>query len=307
VLRRLDLIRQSYDESNGGKVTVDENEWLADRFEAHRTHLQAVAYRMLGSFGDADDAVQEAWLRLRRSDTSGVDNLAGWLTTVVGRVCLDMLRSRKSRREEPLDDDVPDSIASIDPETEALQADSVGLALLVVLDTLTPAERLAFVLHDMFAVPFDEIAAVAGRSPAAAKQLASRARRRVQGARAGPDADLARQREVVAAFLAASRNGEFDALVAMLDPDVELRADSAAVAMGAAGARGALAVAGTFSGRARAAQPALVDGAAGLVWASGGRPRVAFAFNIADRTIVGIEMLADPERLGELDIVIVDE
>jgi len=227
---------------------------------------------------------------------------------VVGRVCLDMLRSRKSRREEPLDDHVPDSIASIDPEQEALQADSVGLALLVVLDTLTPAERLAFVLHDMFAVPFDEIAAVVGRSPAAAKQLASRARRRVQGAaKAQPDADLARQREVVAAFLAASRNGEFDALVAMLDPDVELRADGAAVAMGAAEAKGALAVAGTFSGRARAAQLALVDGAAGLVWASGGQPRVAFAFTITDGTIVGIEMLADHERLGELDLVIVDE
>ena len=308
MLRRLDLVRQSYDGSGGWKVTVDENQWLADQFEAHRTHLQAVAYRMLGSRTEADDAVQESWLRLSRSNTSGVDNLAGWLTTVVGRVCLDMLRSRKSRREEPLDDHVPDSIASIDPEQEALQADSVELALLVMLDTLTPAERLAFVLHDMFAVPFDEIAAVVGRSPAAAKQLASRARRRVQGAaKAQPDADLARQREVVAAFLAASRNGEFDALVAMLDPDVELRADSAAVAMGAAEAQGALAVAGTFSGRARAAQLALVDGAAGLVWASGGRPRVVFAFTIADGTIVGIELLADPARLGELDLVILDE
>jgi RNA polymerase sigma factor (sigma-70 family) len=306
VLRRLDLVRQSYDGSSGGKVTVDENEWLARRFEAHRTHLQTVAYRMLGSRTEADDAVQESWLRLSRTDTSGVENLAGWLTTVVGRVCLDMLRSRKSRREEPLDDHVPDSIASIDPETEALQADSVGLALLVVLDTLTPAERLAFVLHDMFAVPFDEIAAIVGRSPAAAKQLASRARRQVQGAKAVPETDLARQREVVAAFLAASRNGEFDALVALLDPDVVLRADRAAVDAGAEEARGALAVAGTFSGRARAAQLALIDGAAGLVWAPGGQPRVVFGFTVADGTIVGIEMLADPARLDELDLVILD-
>ena len=285
---------------------MDENEWLARRFEAHRTHLQTVAYRMLGSRTEADDAVQESWRRLSRTDTSGVENLAGWLTTVVGRVCLDMLRSRKSRREEPLDDHVPDSIASIDPETEALQADSVGLALLVVLDTLTPAERLAFVLHDMFAVPFDEIAAIVGRSPAAAKQLASRARRQVQGAKAVPDTDLARQREVVAAFLAASRNGEFDALVALLDPDVVLGADRAAVDAGAEEARGALAVAGTFSGRARAAQLALIDGAAGLVWAPGGQPRVVFGFTVADGTIVGIEMLADPARLDELDLVILD-
>ncbi|HEX9232095.1 MAG TPA: sigma-70 family RNA polymerase sigma factor [Jatrophihabitantaceae bacterium] len=286
---------------------MDENQWLADRFEAHRTHLQSVAYRMLGSRAEADDAVQESWLRLTRSDTSGVENLAGWLTTVVGRVCLDMLRSRKSRREVPLDEQVPEPIASIDPEQEALQADSVGLALLVVLDTLTPAERLAFVLHDMFAVPFDEIAAVVGRSPAASKQLASRARRRVQGAKAQPDADLARQREVVAAFLAATRNGEFDELVAMLDPDVVLRADRAAVDLGAEEAQGALAVAGTFSGRARAARLALIDGAAGLVWASGGQPRVAFAFAVTDGTIVGIELFADPVRLGELDLVILDE
>jgi RNA polymerase sigma factor (sigma-70 family) len=301
------LVRQSYDGSSGGKVTVDENEWLAERFEAHRTHLQAVAYRMLGSRTEADDAVQESWLRLSRSDTSGVENLAGWLTTVVGRVCLDMLRSRKSRREDPWDEQVPESIASIDPEQEALQADSVGLALLVVLDTLTPAERLAFVLHDMFAVPFDEVAAVVGRSPAASKQLASRARRRVQGVKAQPDADLARQRQVVAAFLAASRNGEFDALVAMLDPDVELRADRAAVDMGAPEAQGALAVAGTFSGRAQAARLALIDGTAGLVWARGGRPRVVFAFTVADGTIVGIDTLADPVRLGELNLVILDE
>src|SRR6266581_1674917 len=288
---------------------MDEQDWLAGRFEEHRPHLRAVAYRMLGSLSEADDAVQESWLRLNRSDTNVVANLGGWLTTVVARVALDMLRTR---REDYLGSWLPEPVVSVDvnddPEQEALLADSVGLALLVVLDTLTPAERLAFVLHDMFAVPFDEIAAVVGRSPAAAKQLASRARRRVQGAaKAQPDADLARQREVVAAFLAASRNGEFDALVAMLDPDVELRADSAAVAMGAAEAQGALAVAGTFSGRARAARLALVDGAAGLVWASGGRPRVVFAFTIADGTIVGIELLADPARLGELDLVILDE
>ena len=264
---------------------MDEHEWLAERFEANRTHLRAVAYRMLGSLSEADDAVQEAWLRLSRSDTSGVENLGGWLTTVVARVCLDMLRSRKSRREEPLGAHVPDPIVSredgIDPEHEALLADSVGLALLVVLETLAPAERLAFVLHDMFAVPFDEIAPIVGRSPTAARQLASRARRRVQGAATVPDADLTRQREVVDAFLAASRGGDFDALLAVLDPDVVLRADRAAVQAGASReVRGAAAVAKTFSGRARFAQPALVNGAVGAVWAPGGRPRVVFGFTI---------------------------
>jgi RNA polymerase sigma-70 factor (ECF subfamily) len=228
---------------------MDEHDWLVERFEGHRTHLRAVAYRMLGSRSDADDAVQEAWLRLHRSDSSGVENLGGWLTTIVARVCLNMLQSRKSRREEPLGDHVPDPIAShedgTDPEHEALQADAVGLALLVVLDTLTPAERLAFVLHDMFAVPFDEIAPIVERSPAAARQLASRARRRVQGATT-PDADVNRQREVVNAFLAASRGGDFDALLAVLDPDVVLRADGAAVAAGASSeVRGASAVANT--------------------------------------------------------------
>ena len=210
---------------------MDEHEWLAEQFEANRTHLRAVAYRMLGSLSEADDAVQEAWLRLSRSDTSGVENLGGWLTTVVARVCLDMLRSRKSRREEPLGAHVPDPMVSredgIDPEHEALLADSVGLALLVVLETLAPAERVAFVLHDMFDLPFDEIAPIVGRSPTAARQLASRARRRVQGAATVPDADLTRQREVVDAFLAASRGGDFDALLALLDPDVVLRADRA--------------------------------------------------------------------------------
>jgi RNA polymerase sigma-70 factor (ECF subfamily) len=290
---------------------MDEHDWLAERFEGHRAHLRAVAYRMLGSRSDADDAVQEAWLRLHRSDSSGVENLGGWLTTIVARVCLNMLQSRKSRREEPLGDHVPDPIAShedgTDPEHEALQADAVGLALLVVLDTLTPAERLAFVLHDMFAVPFDEIAPIVERSPAAARQLASRARRRVQGATT-PDADVNRQREVVNAFLAASRGGDFDALLAVLDPDVVLRADGAAVAAGASSeVRGASAVANTFSGRARAAQLALVNGAAGAVWAPGGQPRVAVSFTITRGKIVAIDLLADPTRLGQLDLEILND
>src|SRR5207245_6606879 len=215
---------------------MDEHEWLAEQFEAYRTHLRAVAYRMLGSVSEADDAVQESWLRLSRSDTSGVENLGGWLTTVVARVCLDMPRSRETRREEPLAMHVPDPIVSredgIDPEHEALLADSVGLALLVVLNTLNPAERLAFVLHDLFAVPFDEIAPIVGRSPTATRQLASRARRRVQGAATASDVDLTPQREVVDAFLAASRGGDFEALLAVLDPDVVLRADQTAVHMG---------------------------------------------------------------------------
>ena len=290
---------------------MDEHDWLAERFEQNRTHLKAVAYRMLGSVSEADDALQEAWLRLSRSGASGVENLAGWLTTVVGRVCLDMLRVRRSRREEPLGAQVPEPIATgdeaIDPEHEALLGDSVGLALLVVLEALAPAERVAFVLHDMFAVPFEEIAPIVGRSPAATRQLASRARRRVQGAATAPDADLARQREVVDAFLAASRRGDFSGLLALLDPDVVLRADPAAVQMGASReVRGAPAVADTFSGRARAAQPALVDGAAGLVWAQGGQPRVVFGFTITGGKIVGIELLADPDRLRQLELVLLD-
>ena len=216
---------------------MDKYDWLAEQFEAERSHLRAVAYRMLGSLSEADDAVQESWLHLSRADTSGVVNLSGWLTTVVARVCLDMLRSRRSRREEPLGEDVSEPMMSredgIDPEQEALLADSVGLALLVVLETLAPAERLAFVLHDLFDVPFDEIAPIVGRSPTAARQLASRARRRVQGAETAQDADLSRQRAVVDAFLAASRGGDFEALLAVLDPDVVLRADPAAVSMGA--------------------------------------------------------------------------
>src|SRR5438067_1495687 len=230
---------------------MDEHDWLAERFEEHRPHLRAVAYRLLGSLSEAEDAVQDAWLRLSRSDTSGVENLGGWLTTVVGRVCLNMLQARTSRREEPLGAHGSEPIVSredgTDPEHEALLADAVGPALLVVLDTLAPAERVAFVLHDVFAVPFEEIAAIVGRSPAAARQLASRARRRVRGAATAPDADLTRQREVVDAFLAASRAGDFDALLAVLDPDVVLRADRAAVQAGAAReVRGAAAVAHTF-------------------------------------------------------------
>src|SRR6266545_4418351 len=291
---------------------MDQHEWLAEQFEANRTHLQAVAYRMLGSLSEADDAVQEAWLHLSRADRSSVKNLGGWLTTVVARICLDMLRARKSRREESLEASGPEPItrreSGIDPEHEALLADSVGLALLVVLDTLNPAERLAFVLHDLFAVPFDEIAPIVGRSETAARQLASRARRRVQGAATVPDADLTRQREVVDAFLAASRGGDFDALLAVLDPDVVLRADSAAVAAGASReVRGARAVAETFKGRARAAQPALVNGAAGAVWAPGGQPRVVFGFTITRGKIVAIDLLADPAHLAQIDLVVLDE
>ncbi|MGH7460911.1 MAG: sigma-70 family RNA polymerase sigma factor, partial [Longimicrobiales bacterium] len=238
------------------------NDWLAERFESNRTHLRAVAYRMLGSRTEADDALQEAWLRVSRADTSAIENLGGWLTTVVARVCLDQLRTRKSRREESIDRQVAASQENaLDPEQQALLADSVGLALLVVLETLTPAERVAFVLHDMFDLPFDEIAPIVGRSATAARQLASRARRRVQGANARPDADRSRQRTVVDAFLAAARSGDFTALLALLDPDVVLRADAAAVLSGAEEeVLGAAAVARTFAGRASAAQPALIDG-----------------------------------------------
>lgn len=291
---------------------MDEHERLAEQFEAYRPHLQAVAYRMLGSLSEADDAAQESWLRLSRSDTSGIENLGGWLTTVVARVCLDMLRSRETRREESLDVHVNDPIVSseegIDPEHEALLADSVGLALLVVLNTLNPSERLAFVLHDLFAVPFDEIAPIVGRSPTATRQLASRARRRVQGAATDTDVDLTAQREVVNAFLAASRGGDFEALLAVLDPNVVFRADQAAVLMGSSEeVRGASDVARQFSGRASAAQPALINGIIGLVWASGGQPRVIFNFTITDKKIVTIDMLADSERLRELDLTILKE
>jgi RNA polymerase sigma-70 factor (ECF subfamily) len=259
---------------------------------------------MLGSAAEADDAVQEAWLRASRAGADEVDNLSGWLTTVVARVCLNQLRSRRSRPEAPLDDEAAAlADGGPDPEAEAVLADAVGPALLVVLDTLSPAERLAFVLHDLFAVPFGEIAETLGRSEAAARQLASRARRRVQGAEA-PEGDRARQREVVEAFLAASREGDFEALLGLLDPGVVVRADAAAVAAGAeAEVRGARAVAGTFVGRARFARPALVEGAVGAVWAPGGQPRVAFAFTVRGGRVAEIRLLADPERLAELELV----
>ncbi len=283
--------------------------WLVDRFAAQRAHLRAVAYRMLGSTGEADDAVQEAWVRLNRSDTSVIDNLDGWLTTVVSRVSLDMLRARASRREDPTGGELPDhhesATAGTDPEHEALLADSVGSALLVVLDTLSPAERLAFVLHDMFAVPFDEIGPIVGRSPNAVKQLASRARHKVQGKGAAPDADPVRQRAVVDAFLAASRSGDFDSLVALLDPDIVLLADAAAVDMGSPEeTHGATAVAATFSGRALAALPALIDGAVGIVWAVSGRAKVAWDFTIRDGKVVHIDMLAESDTLDDLDLTI---
>jgi RNA polymerase sigma factor (sigma-70 family) len=294
---------------------MDENEWLAERFEEHRTHLRAVAYRMLGSVSEADDAVQEAWLRLSRSDSDEIENLGGWLTTVVGRVSLNMLRSRKTRREEPLDVHVPEPILSredgIDPEHEALLADSVGLALLVVLETLTPAERLAFVLHDMFAVPFDEIAPMVGRSPAAARQLASRARRRVQSEAPPPDPDLSHQREVVDAFFAAARGGDFDALVAVLDPDVVLRSDGGAARPSAtAVVHGAQAVAERAFSFARLSpyvRPALVNGAAGVVVAPPGGVFSVLAFTVRDGKVVAIDALADPERLAELDLTFLDD
>jgi RNA polymerase sigma factor (sigma-70 family) len=293
---------------------MDEHDWLAQRFEAHRPHLRTVAYRMLGSIGEADDAVQEAWMRLSRSDADDIENLGGWLTTVVARVCLDTLRSRTSRREEPLATRVPDPIVSradgTDPEHEALLADSVGLALLAVLETLSPAERLAFVLHDTFAVPFNEIAPIVGRSPTAARQLASRARRRVRGADTVPDADLIRQQEVVDAFLAASREGDFEALLALLDPDVVLRIDGGAVRAGLSReVRGVRAVAEqtlTFSRLSPFVRPALVNGAAGVVVAPRGRPFAVMGFTVRRGKIVEIDVLADPARLRQLDLAVLD-
>jgi RNA polymerase sigma-70 factor, ECF subfamily len=285
---------------------MNDTEWLAARFEEHRSHLKSVAYRMLGSLAEADDAVQEAWLRLARSQASEIENLRGWLTTVVARVCLNTLESRRSRREEPLDVHVPDPVVSldeeIDPEHEALLADSVGLALLVVLDSLTPAERLAFVLHDMFAVPFDEIAPIVGRSPDAARQLASRARRRVQAADRAPDADLGRQRAIVDAFLAAAREADFDALLEVLDPDVVLRADAGALPSPPSrlvrGAREVAQLALAFSDLARSSRPALVNGAAGIVVAPQGRVYSVFGVTIKHDKIVEFDILGDPERVG---------
>jgi RNA polymerase sigma-70 factor (ECF subfamily) len=293
---------------------MDENEWLADRFEEHRAHLRAVAYRMLGSLTEADDAVQDTWLRLSRAGASEVENLGGWLTTIVAHVCLNMLRSRNRRREQSLGMHIPDPVISpegvLQPEEEALLADSIGLALLVVLDTLSPAERLAFVLHDMFELPFEEIAGMVGRSPAAARQLASRARRRVKGAKIpAPDSDLARQRAVVDAFFRAARGGDFDALVVLLDPDVVLRSDFGARRPGASVViRGAAAVAR----QARAipgalVRPALVNGAAGAVITVGGQPFAVMGFTVVEGKIVEIDAIADPERVRRIAVAVLSD
>jgi RNA polymerase sigma factor (sigma-70 family) len=292
-------------------MPMDQDEGLlAERFQTHHPRLRAVAYQMLGSLSEADDAVQEAWLRVSRAGTGGVDNLGGWLTTVVARVCLDMLRSRAARREEPLGVHLPDPVISqpdvLDPEQEALLAEGVGLALLVVLDTLAPAERLAFVLHDTFAVPFEEIAAILGRSPAATRQLASRARRRVRAAPARPDADLAGQQRAVDAFLAAARNGDLEALVAILDPDVVARADWGKVPVRVPtvlrGARAVAEQALAFAQRAPYGRPALVNGAAGVVVAAGARLIAVMGFTVTDGKITEIDILADPERLRHVDL-----
>jgi len=287
---------------------MDQQEWLAGQFEDHRPHLRAVAYRMLGSLSEADDAVQDAWLRLNRADTSEVENLGGWLTTVVARVALNMLRARNTRREQPLDVHLPDPIIDptkgSNPEHEALLADSVGLALLVVLETLTPAERLAFVLHDMFAVPFDEIAPIMERSPEATRQLASRARRRVRGAAPVPDADLTVQWEVAEAFLAAAREGNFDALVAVLDPDVVLRADGGptGISQQIRGAETVASQALLWSRVDLTVRRALINGAAGMVSFLHGRPFSIAAITVKNGKIAEIDFLADPERLAQLDL-----
>ncbi|WP_406873017.1 sigma-70 family RNA polymerase sigma factor [Aminobacter sp. P9b] len=286
----------------------DEN-FLSERFAANRGHLRTVAYRMLGSASEAEDAVQETWLRLARTGAGDIDNLGGWLTTVVARVCLDMLRQRKSRREDPLDVEGPDEVADvatgIDPERELAMADAVGLALLVVLERLAPAERIAFVLHDMFDLSFDDIAPIVERTPVAARQLASRARRRVQGSDEADAPDRMRQREVVDAFLAASRGGNFAGLLAVLDPDVVFRADAAAARLGsAAELRGAQAVAQNFKGRAQVARPALVDGSIGLLIAPMGKLRVVLALKLDGDRIVGIEAIADQDRLAQLDVAL---
>jgi RNA polymerase sigma factor (sigma-70 family) len=283
-------------------VTVDD-QWLAERFEAERPRLAAVAYRMLGSPAEAHDAVQEAWLRLTGTDAGRVQNLSGWLTTVVARICMDMLRTRTSRREEPLDQCLPEPLIDhdgADPEQEALLADAVGLALLIVLDTLAPAERLAFVLHDMFRVPYEEIARIVGRTPAAARQLASRARRRVRAAPV-PDPDLGRQRTVVDAFLAAARNGDLTALVATLDPDIVLHAEAGGVIRHVRGAPAVAQQAMAFSSRSEFARLARVNGAAGLVVAADGQPLAVMAFTVVDGRIAELDIFADPRRLGRLD------
>jgi RNA polymerase sigma factor (sigma-70 family) len=295
---------------------MNELEVLANRFEEQRPHLRAVAYRMLGSLSEADDAVQETWLHVSRADTGEIENLRGWLTTITARVCLNTLKSRKARPEEPVGAHVPDPIISLDdeldPEQEVLLAESVGLALLIILDALEPAERLAFVLHDMFAVPFDDIAPIVERSPAAARQLASRARRRVRGVHPLPDADLSGQREVVDAFLAAAREGDFAALIAILDPEVVLRADGGALPPGASRVvRGAPAVAEQTVGFARTRggepTPALVNGEAGAVWAAEGRPYSVVGFTVRRGRIVAINVLADPARLQQLNLDVLDD
>src|SRR5580693_4191887 len=292
---------------------MNEHEDMAGQFELYRGQLRAVAYRMLGSLSEADDAVQETWLRLRRADLTGVSSLEGWLRTVAGRICLDMLRTRRSRREEPLDPQaaLPLPVQDSDPEREAVLADSVGRAMLVVLDRLTPAERVAFVLHDLFAVPFDQIAPVVGRTPAAAKKLASRARQRVRGAPAVPAAELGRQRQVVDAFLAAARRGDLGALLAVLAPDVTRRADRAALPAGGDPViRGAGAVARqtlVLGPRARYAEPALVDGTVGAVVAPHGRLVLVLTFTVRDGRISGYDVIADPGRLRQLDLAVLGE
>ena len=293
---------------------MNDQDWLAERFEAHRNHLRAVSYRILGSLSEADDAVQDAWLRLSRADATEIENLGAWLTTVVARVSLNTLRSRRTRREEPLGLHMPDPIVSgtdsVDPADEALLADSVGLALLIVLDTLTPSERLAFVLHDMFNVPFDEIAPIIGRSPAASRQLASRARRRVRGQPSSPDADLEQQREVVEAFLAAAREGDFDGLVSVLDPDAVLRADQGALsAIPSREVQGAEAIAGqalTFARLDLEIRPVVINGAAGAVALKDGQLFSISGFTIRGGRIVEMDILADPERLARFDLAALD-
>lgn len=292
---------------------MHESNWLAERFQENRGHLRGVAYRILGSLNDADDAVQEAWLRLSRSDTSQIENLSGWLTTVVARVCLDMLRSRSSRKEDPLEAKAAEPAApnsAANPEQETLLADSVGLAVMVVLERLTPAERLAFVLHDMFAISFDEIAMIIGRSPAAARQLASRARRRVQGGSTAAETSIEQQRPVVEKFLSALRAGDIEGMITVLDPDVVVRIDQAAVQPGAATeihgaqnwARGAVA----FSQFAHAVKPMLLDGSVGLVWAPRGHLQRALRFKFREGKIATVDILADPARLRELDLVVLN-
>jgi RNA polymerase sigma-70 factor (ECF subfamily) len=290
---------------------MNDHEGMTRQFEQYRGQLRAVAYRMLGSLSEADDAVQETWLRFSRADVTGVSSLEGWLRTVVGRICLDMLRTRRSRREEPLDQQAALPVQGNDPEREAVLADSVGRAMLVVLDRLTPAERVAFVLHDLFAVPFDQIAPVVGRTPAAAKKLASRARQRVRGAPAVPAAELGRQRQVVDAFLAAARRGDLGALLAVLAPDVTRRADRAALPAGGDPViRGAGAVARqtlVLGPRARFAEPALVDGTVGVVVAPHGRLVLALTFTVREGRITGYDVIADPGRLRQLDLAVLGE